>query len=56
MLERVDMKSELDYSALPMAVDPVILREDISLSPCVYSILEPTNDLYKVSVGIATRK
>ena len=56
MLERVDMKRELDYSALPMAVDPVILREDISLSPCVYSISGPTNDSCKVSVGIATRK
>jgi hypothetical protein len=56
MLERVDMKSELNYSALPMAVDPVILSEDISLSPCVYSISEPTNDLYKVPIGIATRK
>ena len=37
MLERVDMKSKLDYSALPMAVDPIILSEDISLSPCVQS-------------------
>lgn len=37
MLERVDMRSKLDYSALPMAVDPIILSEDISLSPCVYS-------------------
>lgn len=40
MLERVDMESKLDYSALPMAVDPVILSEDISLSPCVYSFYE----------------
>ena len=56
MLERVDMQRELDYSALPMAVDPVILSEDISLSPCVYLISNPTNNLYKVFVGIATRK
>lgn len=56
MLERVDMQSELNYSALPMAVDPIILSEDISLSPCVYSNSEPTNDLYMVSIGIATRK
>lgn len=40
MLERVDMESKLDYSALPMAVDPIILSEDISLSPCVYSFYE----------------
>jgi hypothetical protein len=37
MLERVDMKSKLDYSALPMAVNPVILSQDISLSPYVHS-------------------
>ena len=46
MLERVDMKNKLDYSAFPMAVDPVILSEDISLSPCVYSFYETDKMTY----------
>jgi PAB-dependent poly(A)-specific ribonuclease subunit 2 len=56
MLERVDGKSKLDYSALPMAVDPVILSEDISLSPCVCAVYTTAKWLIQCALRNRDRK